>query len=371
LYIHELREWPNFSWDAGRLDPLLKAVAQERAELFEQLSNSCFDELGQSLREEASVQMLTQEVLKTSEIEGEKLDPSQVRSSIAKKLGLNLGGLRKEEPQRGRSVDGIVTVVLDATHRWEEPLTAERLCSWHSLLFPNGWNDFGAITIGKWREGPMQVVSSPFNKQRVHFVAPEAARLQKEMDEFLGWFESKEDLDPILKAGIAHLYFVTIHPFDDGNGRLARAIADLALSRADREKQRFYSMSAQIRHERKDYYEMLEQTQKGTLDITEWLEWFLNCLLRSIQWAKEALQAVIRKAAVSKRMATLDLNDRQLKVMLKYLDGGFGEVLNTSKYRSALSCSADTANRDLSNLAELGLLERTGQGRSTSYSIKE
>ncbi len=370
MYIHELNEWPHFTWDAGRLEPLIEQVKEERDELLQELKGSCFVEVGQDLRDEATVQMLTQEVVKTSEIEGQILDPGQVRSSIALKLGLNLGGLREIDQRKTRDFDGIVNVVLDATHNWQESLTADRLYKWHAWLFPTGYSEFGKIKVGDWRHGSMKIVSSPFNKQRIHFVAPEALRLKEEMEKFLYWFEADQQIDLTLKAGIAHLYFVTIHPFDDGNGRIARAIADLAMARADGADQRFYSMSAQIRSDRKDYYIMLEQTQKSTLDVTIWLEWFLNCLVRSIQWAKTALQEVIRKAQILRKMESLELNDRQKKIMLKFLDGGFGIALNTTKYKNSADCSADTANRDLSKLAELDLLERRGQGKSTSYVIK-
>jgi Fic family protein len=370
MYIHELNEWPNFTWDSGRLEPLIKQARQERNELFEELSKSCFEELGENLRAEAAVQMLTQEVVKTSEIEGQKLDPDLVKSSIARKLGLNLGGLREADERKTRDIDGIVDVVLDASHNWNQPLTAERLYKWHAWLFPTGYSDLGKIIIGKWRESPIEVVSSPFNKQRVHFAGPAEIRLNEEMEKFIAWFESDQNIDPILKAGIAHLYFVTIHPFDDGNGRIARAIADLAMARADGVSQRFYSMSAQIKNDRKDYYIMLENTQKGTLDITNWLEWFLKCLIRSIQWAKQALHDVIRKARILRKMEKLELHERQKKIMLKFLNGGFGGFLNSTKYKNSADCSADTANRDLIMLTELDLLERTGQGKSTSYVIK-
>ncbi|MBP9092941.1 Fic family protein [bacterium] len=371
MYIHELTEWPNFHWDENRLKPLLAEVTRLQKELFEDLRHSCFDDVGSSLRDEAALEMLTQEVVKTSDIEGEKLNSDQVRSSIATKLGLNVGGLRLAQGQPNRNVDGIVNVVLDAAHRWKEPLTAERLYSWHALLFPTGYSNFGKITVGQWRDGPMQVVSSPFNKQKVHFEAPESNRLPDEMEKFTTWFEASNSLHPVLKAGIAHLYFVTIHPFDDGNGRIARAIADLAMARADGVDQRFYSMSAQIKSDQKQYYIILEKTQKGTLDITEWLEWFLDCLCNSLQWAQSALQAVIRKARVLRRMEKLDLNERQQKIMLKYLNGEFGERLNTAKYKNSANCSADTANRDLKYLEKLELLERIGQTKSTAYSIKD
>lgn len=370
MYIHELNEWPNFTWDAGRLHPLIEEATKERTELFEELKGSTFEELGENLRAEAAVQMLTQEVVKTSEIEGQRLDPEQVRSSIARKLGLDLGGLREADERKTRDLDGIVNVVLDASHNWSQPLTAERLYKWHAWLFPTGYSDLGKIIVGKWRESRIEVVSSPFNKQRVHFAGPADIRLNEEMEKFIAWFESDQSIDPILKAGIAHVYFVTIHPFDDGNGRIARAIADLAMARADGVNQRFYSMSAQIKSDRKDYYITLETTQKGTLDITNWLDWFLSCLIRSMQWAKQALHDVIRKARVLRKMEKLELNERQKKIMVKFLNGGFGEFLNSTKYKNSADCSPDTANRDLAKLAELGLLERIGQGKSTSYVIK-
>lgn len=371
MYIHDLTEWPNFYWDENRLKPLLAEVNGLQRQLFDDLSHSYFDEIGSSLRDEAALEMLTQEVVKTSDIEGEKLNSDQVRSSIATKLGLNVGGLRFAQGQPNRNIDGIVNVVLDATHRWKEPLTPERLYAWHASLFPSGLNDFGKITIGQWRDGPMQVVSSPFNKHRVHFEAPESNRLHEEMEKFITWFEASDSLHPVLKAGIAHLYFVTIHPFDDGNGRIARAIADLAMARADGVDQRFYSMSAQIKSDQKQYYIILEKSQKGTLDISEWLEWFLDCLCRSFQWAQSALQAVIRKARVLRRMEKLQLNERQQKIMLKFLNGEFGERLNATKYKNSASCSADTANRDLKQLEKFELLERMGQTKSTAYSIKD
>lgn len=369
MYIHELKEWPRFYWDSSRLTPLIEQVTQMQAALFASLQGSYFEEVSSTLKDEAALEMLTHEVVKTSDIEGEKLDPAQVRSSIATKLGLNVGGLRIESNRPDRNIEGIVNVVLDAAHNWKTPLTADRMCAWHAALFPTGYNNFGKITVGQWRDGPMQVISSPFNKQRIHFEAPEPIRLPDEMEKFLSWFEADSSPHPILKAGIAHLYFMTIHPFDDGNGRLGRAIADLAMARADGVDQRFYSMSAQIKADQKEYYIILEKTQKGTLEITEWLEWFLNCLIRSISWAQASLVGVTRKARVVKRIEQLTLNERQTKIMLKFLNGTFGERINTSKYKNSAGCSADTANRDLKQLEEMGLLERTGTGKSTAYGI--
>jgi Fic family protein len=369
MYIHELMEWPKFSWDDQELKPLIDAATVARQELFHQLGHSCFQDLDAELRSEAGLQMLTQEVLKTSEIEGERLDPEQVRSSIARKLGLDRGGLRTSSERTSRNIDGIVNMVLDASRNWKEPLTDERLCKWHAWIFPTGYNEFGKINVGQWRTDPIEVVSSPLHREHVHFAGPAAERLQREMENFLRWFEEDQKIEPLIKAGISHLYFVTIHPFNDGNGRIARAIADLALARADKVDQRFYSMSAQIKNDQKDYYIKLEDTQKGTLDITDWLQWFLQCLIRSVEWAVQALQDVIRKAKVLKQMENLELNERQEKVMLKFLDGGFGEILNSRKYKIATDCSPDTANRDLSKLAELGLLRKSGAGKGTSYSL--
>lgn len=364
MYIHELNEWPNFCWDPARLQPLLAAVRQLQFELCTELSELGFDDQVQ-----ASVRILTEEVVKTSEIEGQKLDPEDVRSSIARKLGLDTGGLRKAE-RLDRNVDGIVNVVLDATRNYSAPLTENRLHGWHAALFPTGWTEFQKIGVGQWRDQPVQVISSPFSKQTVHFEAPASLRLPEEMEKFLAWFE-RDDVDPILKVGIAHLYFVTIHPFEDGNGRIARAIADLAMSRADKMEQRFYSMSAQIRNDRKDYYNALESAQKGTLDITDWLDWFLSCLIRSIDWARQALHEVLRKARVWRSLKDVQLNERQHKIMNKLLDGDFFGNLNAPKYAKMTDCSPDTANRDLAHLVECGVLEKSGKGKSTKYTLKD
>lgn len=369
MYIHELKEWPRFTWDEQILDPLVRRADAARLRLFEQLKNSRFDSgISNALREEASLKMLTQEVLKTSEIEGAKLDPDQVRSSIALKLNLELGGIRATTQHR--DVEGIVDVVLDASHRWREPLTSERLFLWHSKLFQTGWGDAGKISVGQWRQGSIQVVSSPYNKQRIHFEGPAALRLPAEMDRFLDWFEGASDINPTIKAGIAHFYFVTTHPFEDGNGRIARAITDLAMARVDRVDQRFYSMSAQIKSDRKGYYDILESSQRATLAITPWLEWFLNCLERSI-WAEDGLAQVIKKSQVLQRLENVSLNHRQQKIIVKYLDGSFGEFLNSTKYKHSAGCSADTANRDLIELVKLGILERVGKGKSTNYTVPD
>ncbi len=315
-----------------------------------------------------SCETLTADVLKSSEIEGEKLDAEQVRSSIARRLGMDIGALKPAD----RNVEGVVEMMLDATRHYNQPLTAERLFAWHASLFPTGRSGMTKISAGAWRDdstGPMQVVSGPMGKEHVHFEAPKADRLAGEMGSFLNWFEGKEPIDPVLKAGLAHLWFVTIHPFDDGNGRIARAIADMALARSENSPQRFYSMSAQIRQERNAYYDILEATQKGTMDVTPWMEWFLGCLGRAIDGAQVTLSAVLGKARFWERIKAVRLNDRQRLVINRLLDGFEGK-LTTSKYATLAKCSQDTAHRDILALVEHGvLLQNPEGGRSTSYSL--
>jgi len=323
---------------------------------------------GISSQSQATLEALTEDVLKTSEIEGEHLNPDTVRFSIATRLGVDIGAIAPAD----RHVEGVVEMILDATHAHHTPLTAKRLTDWHAALFPIGQHALSAIRIGAWRndaQGPMQVVSGPTYKQRVHFEAPPAAHLPAEITDFLLWFETYQDLDPLIKAGLAHLWFVTIHPFDDGNGRIARAIGDLALARADQSKQRFYSLSAQIQKEHKDYYALLEKTQKGNLDATEWLSWFLACLLRALQEADRILSAVLHKANFWTRWAGTPLNARQIKVLNRVLDGFEGKLSN-KKWAAIGKCSSDTALRDMNNLVERGILSRTDTGgRSTSYAL--
>jgi Fic family protein len=324
--------------------------------------------LGFNLRQEAVLQTLTADVLKSSEIEGEKLDPEQVRSSIARRLGMNIGGLKPAD----RHVEGVVEMMLDATREYNQPLTTERLFAWHAALFPTGRSGMQKITVGGWRDdssGPMQVVSGPIGKEHVHYEAPAAGRLDHEMATFIEWFNKAPDIDEVLKAGLAHLWFVTIHPFDDGNGRIARAIADMALARSEKSSQRFYSMSAQIRQERGTYYDILEQTQKDTLDITPWMEWFLGCLGRAIDGAQTTLGAVLTKARFWEKMAGISINERQHLVLNRLLDGFEGK-LTTSKYAKLAKCSQDTALRDILFLVDRGILVRNPEGgRSTSYAI--
>jgi len=324
--------------------------------------------LGFTLREEAVLQTLTADVLKSSEIEGEELDTEQVRSSIARRLGIDIGALKPAD----RNVEGVVEMMLDATRRYDQLLTAERLFAWHASLFPTGRSGMTKIRAGAWRDdnaGTMEIVSGPIGKERLHFEAPKAERLDAEMSVFLDWFNSATDIDPVMKAGLAHLWFVTIHPFDDGNGRIARAIADMALARSENSPHRFYSMSSQIRQERRDYYDILEATQKGTMDVTPWMDWFLECLGRAIDGAQTALSSVLDKARFWERIQRVTLNDRQRLVLNRLLDGFEGK-LTTSKYAKLSKCSPDTALRDILQLVESGFLVRSAAGgRSTSYEL--
>jgi Fic family protein len=324
--------------------------------------------LGFNLQQEAALQTLTADVLKSSDIEGEKLDAEQVRSSIARRLGMDIGALKAAD----RNVEGVVEMMIDATRHFNQPLTAERLFAWHASLFPTGRSGMRPIKTGAWRDdsaGPMQIVSGPFGKERVHFEAPKADRVDAEMRVFLEWFETPPDMDLVLKAAMGHLWFVTIHPFDDGNGRIARAIADMALARSESSPQRFYSMSAQIRQERNAYYGILERTQKGTMDITAWMDWLLGCLGRAIDGAQTTLSAVLSKARFWERIKDVPLNDRQRLVLNRLLDGFEGK-LTTSKYAALAKCSQDTAHRDILALVDNGVLVRNPEGgRSTSYSL--
>ena len=332
--------------------------------------------LGFDLRSEANVVVLTRDAVESSAIEGERLDASEVRSSIARRLGVPMAGLVSSPSQR---VDGIVEVLLDATQRSVAPLTSERLWGWHAALFPTGFSGMRRITVGAWRTpevGPMQVVSGPVGREKLHFEAPAAERLPAEMEQFVGWFESATRdavaTDPLLAAAIAHLWFVTIHPFEDGNGRIARAIADMALTRADGIPQRFYSLSSQLMAERKDYYRELEQAQRGGLDITAWLVWFLGCLDRAIERADELVAGVLRRARIWRRAeANPGLNGRQRSIIERLL-GDFKGHLTTSKYAALAKCSSDTALRDIESLVARGLLARNpAGGRSTSYRLVE
>ena len=363
-YIHELPDWPRFRWDNGRLAAPLAAARHLQGRLVGQM-----EALGFRIREEAVLSTLTEDVLKSSDIEGEKLDAGQVRSSVARRLGIDIGGLQPAD----RDVEGAVEMMLDATQHYEQPLTAERLFGWHSSLFPTARSGMHRITVGAWRgdrTAPMQVVSGPVGRERVHFEAPAADRLDDEMRRFIEWFNSDAEIEPVLKAALAHLWFVTIHPFDDGNGRIARAIADMSLARSEGSSQRFYSMSAQIREERGDYYHILEQTQRQTMDVTSWMEWFLACLTRAIEGAQTTLSGAIDKARYWEKLRDISLNDRQRLVINKLLEGLEGK-LTTSRWAALTKTSSDTALRDIQQLADRGVLVRNkAGGRSTSYSLR-
>ncbi|MGH7524252.1 MAG: Fic family protein [Gemmatimonadales bacterium] len=363
IYIHELSTWPSFRWNEAALAQLLADVRHKQGRLIGRMET-----LGFHLRAEAVLLTLTQDVLKSSEIEGEKLDQDQVRSSIARRLGIDIGALAPVD----RHVDGVVEMMLDATQRCSEPLTEERLFGWHAALFPTGRSGISNIIIGAWRDdarGPMQVISGPMGRERVHYEAPAAGRLGAEMAAFLQWFNANGQVDPVLKAALAHLWFVTIHPFDDGNGRIARAIADMALARSEGSTQRFYSMSAQIRTERTSYYDVLEATQKGDLDVTAWLAWFLDCLDRAIAGADKTLMGVLQKARFWEAMRHEPLSARQRKAINRVLDGFEGK-LTSSKWARLTGTSADTALRDINDLVERGILVRDkAGGRATSYSL--
>ena len=362
-YIWQTKQWPQLRWDDRALAKPLARASHAQGRLLGKMEGLGFD-----LRAEAHLRTLTEDVLKSSEIEGEKLERDQVRSSIARRLGMDVAGLVPAD----RDVEGVVEMMMDATSAHAEPLTARRLFDWHAALFPTARSGMRKIRVGRWRDdadGPMQVVSGAMGRGKVHYEAPPASRVPAEMKRFLAWFAKPGDTDPLLVAGLAHLWFVTIHPFNDGNGRIARAIVDMALARSERTGQRFYSMSAQIRLERADYYNALQHTQKSDADITRWQEWFLTCLLRAIEGAHDALSAVLDKARFWERLAKEPLNERQIRV-LNLLFDGFEGKLTSSKWAKLAKTSQDTAHRDILDLVARGALQKdAGGGRSTSYSL--
>jgi Fic family protein len=362
-YIHQHYNWPSFTWDDAALLPALGQIRYIQGKI-----SGTMEALGFSARMDAALKTLTEDVQKSSEIEGEILNTDQVRSSIARRLGLEIAALVPSD----RNVDGIVEMVLDATQNYYMPLSEDRLFGWQSSLFPSGRSGMFKILTNQWRDnekGPMQVVSGAIGREIVHFEAPDASRLEKEMKMFLEWFNSKQSLDPVLKSGIAHLWFVTIHPFDDGNGRIARAIADMQLARADNSARRYYSMSSQIRKRRKEYYQILETTQKGDMNITGWLEWYLLCLKDAVTATEETLVAVLKRVDFWDKHTSIALNIRQ-RTMINRMQEAFFGSLSSSKWAKMTKCSQDTATRDINDLIEKGILQKSGSGgRSTRYEL--
>jgi Fic family protein len=363
MYIYEKPDWPEFKWDNARLINLLSRVRNLQGRIIGRMGA-----LGFELRNRSNLEILTQDILKSTEIEGEFLNPEQVRSSLARRLKLDISGLVHSD----KNVDGVVDMTLDATGNYDKELDTDRLFSWHRALFPEGYSGMYKVVAGKWRDdstGPMQVVSGPMGKEEIHYQAPPAANIDKEMKTFFEWLNNKYDVDLALKAGVAHLWFVTIHPFEDGNGRIARAITDMILARSDEQSYRFYSMSSQIRNEREGYYNILEQTQKGNLDITDWLEWFLNCLLHALDASELVLSNVILKHNFWITNALKIDNARQKKILNMLIDGFEGK-LTSSKWAKICQCSQDTAFRDIQDLLNKQILYKlAGGGRSTGYDL--
>ncbi len=365
-YIHELIDWPGFTWDAKTLAPLLSGVRLRQGLLLGKMRGYGF-----ASQWTATLKVLTEETIKSNAIEGVVLDPENVRSSLARRLGLEVGGLKVH---KDRYVDGVVEMMLDATQEFKEPLTKERLFDWHGHLFPGVHTTSDKFRIGAWRDdsqGPMQVVSGPIGRHKIHYVAPIARRVASEMGKFLKWLDGSEQQDPLLKAAIAHLWFVTIHPFEDGNGRIGRAIAEMCLARSDGSAQRFYSMSSQILEEREGYYDVLEKTQAGSLDITEWLTWFLGCLDRAIEQSSRISDSALEKELFWQDLKKRNLspNDRQKKVLNKLFSGLEGK-LTRDKWMKITKTSSRTALRDIEELIAAGVIEQEeAGGRSTSYRL--
>lgn len=365
LYMWQAPDWPQWRYDLAVLARPLAEVSRAQGLLLGRLAD-----VGAATRDQANLLALTDDVVKTSEIEGDHLNVASVRSSIARRLGVDIGALAPVD----RHVEGVVEMVLDASSNCVQPVTDERLFGWHAALFPTGYSGMARIKLAAWRDdatGLMQVISGPMGRQKLHFEAPPADRLPSEMARFLDWLNADSDVLPLLRAGLGHLWFITLHPFDDGNGRIARAVGDLLLARADHSPQRFYSLSAQIQRDRKAYYEILERTQKGDMDVTDWLVWFLESLQRALDQTHQTLDAVLTKARFWQRWAATPLNERQVKVLNRLLDG-FDGKLTSSKWAAISKCSADTALRDINGLLVRGVLRKTaGGGRSTGYELNE
>jgi Fic family protein len=361
-YIYEYDNWPEFTWNDKTIGVILGKVRHLQGRIFGQMGA-----LGFSIKEETILSTLTLDVLKSSEIEGEFLNNEQVRSSIARRLGLEYAGIVHVD----KNVEGVVEMMLDATQRYDKPLDQERIFGWHAALFPTGWSGISRINTGIYRDDDMQVVSGPMGKEKIHFQAPSAAVVKREMDVFLDWLNKKTAIDGVLKAAIAHFWFIIIHPFDDGNGRIARAISDMLLARSEESSQRFYSLSNQILTEKKRYYETLQKVQQSSGDITEWLDWFLNCLYRALENTDETLKRVLKKAEFWDKHKETQLNSRQ-RLLLNKLFDGFEGKLKSSKWAKIAKCSADTALRDIKDLIEKGILQQEESGgRSTNYKLTD
>ncbi len=363
MYIYERPDWPDFKWNIDEILKLLVEVKSLQGRVVGQMGA-----LGFGLKDQANLAILTQEILRSSEIEGQLLDDKQVRSSIVRRLGLDISGLVPSD----RNTDGVVEMTIDATVNFNKLLNKQRLFGWHNALFPTGYSGMHKILVGKLRDdykGPMQVVSGPIGKERIHYEAPPSGCLKKEIKRFIEWFNNDQEFDLVIKAALAHLWFVTLHPFEDGNGRIARAITDMVLARSDGQSYRFYSMSTQIRNERKQYYDILELTQRGNLDITKWLQWFLYCLLNALKSSDTLLKNVLFKHKFLTDNASMIENERQRKILNKLLDGFDGKMTST-KWAKITKCSQDTALRDINDLINKKILYKLPKGgRSTSYDL--
>lgn len=361
MYIHHRDDWPNFKWDSDTLLPYVSKVRDLQGRLIGRMESMGFE-----LRDEAVLETITEDIIKSNEIEGELLNPVEVRSSVARSLGMEVSGL----PDASRDVEGLVEMMVDATQKYKDPITKDRLCGWQAAMFPAGRSGMHKITVGDWRgnaQGPMKLVSGPMGREKVHYIAPEASRLEEEMNRFFNWFNTDDSMEPVIKSAIAHLWFVTLHPFDDGNGRIARAIADNQLARADRTKQRFYSMSAQIMKSKKGYYDVLELTQKGSMDVSQWLVWYFERLNEALEATYDTLSKILGKAKFWEFHKTTQFNERQA-VMINRLLGDFVGKLHSSKWAKMTKVHRDTARRDIQDLIEKGVLSDAGEGgRSTNY----
>ncbi len=361
MYLHQSKAWPNFKWESDTLLPYVSEIRNLQGRLIGRMEGMGFE-----LRDEAVLETLTEDIVKSSEIEGELLNPEEVRSSVARRLGMEISGL----PNTSREVEGVVEMMLDATQKYLDPLTKDRMCGWHAALFPTGRSGMHKIIVGEWRDdkaGPMQVVSGAMGKETVHYTAPDAPRLEKEMDRFIEWFNSEKSMEAVIKSAIAHLWFVSIHPFDDGNGRIARAIADNQLARADKTNQRFYSMSAQILKSKKGYYDILESTQKGSMDVSQWLVWYFERLIEALEATNKTLSKILIKANFWELHKTTQFNKRQVEMINKLLNNFVGK-LHSSKWGKMTKVHRDTARKDIQDLIEKGVLLDSGEGgRSTNY----